>query len=171
MSEAIPIWNAMTPICGRMNFISSTNPAKPRSRATSSTTTPAFIAFLQDVPDDGNATNITAGCLRAGLRRVDEEQSKQAMPVLPCNIFECSTDWPKGHIPYSVSAQCSTLQGRSQNPAVSHDGRPKQGCTSTTRISACFRWHELIQYGLFIVTIVAARGEVGRFADWYRQTR
>jgi hypothetical protein len=43
----------------------------------------AFIAFLQDVSDDGNATNITAGYLRAGLRRVDEEQSKQAMPVLP----------------------------------------------------------------------------------------
>jgi predicted acyl esterase len=48
----------------------------------------AFIAFLQDVSDDGNVTNITAGYLRAGLRKVDEEQSKQTMPVLPCNIFE-----------------------------------------------------------------------------------
>jgi hypothetical protein len=33
-------------------------------------------------------TNITAGYLRAGLRKVDEEQSKQTMPVLPCNTFE-----------------------------------------------------------------------------------
>jgi predicted acyl esterase len=48
----------------------------------------AFIAFLQDVSDDGKAINITAGYLRAGLRRVDEEQSKQTKPVLPCNIFE-----------------------------------------------------------------------------------
>ena len=43
----------------------------------------AFIAFLQDVCDDGNATNITAGYLRAGLRKVDEEQSKKAAPALP----------------------------------------------------------------------------------------
>jgi len=48
----------------------------------------AFIAFLQDVSDDGKATTITAGYLRAGLRRVDEEQSRQTKPVLPCNIFE-----------------------------------------------------------------------------------
>jgi hypothetical protein len=48
----------------------------------------AFIAFLQDVSDDGNVTNITAGYLRAGLRKVDEEQSKQAAPVLPCDTFE-----------------------------------------------------------------------------------
>ena len=48
----------------------------------------AFIAFLQDVSDDDKATTITAGYLRAGLRRVDEEQSRQTNPVLPCNIFE-----------------------------------------------------------------------------------
>jgi predicted acyl esterase len=48
----------------------------------------AFIAFLQDVSDDGKATTITAGYLRAGLRRVDEEQSRQTKPVLPCNMFE-----------------------------------------------------------------------------------
>ena len=29
-----------------------------------------------------------------------------------------------------------------------------------TRISACFSWHQFLQYGLFLVTIVAARGEV-----------
>ena len=48
----------------------------------------AFIVYLQDVHEDGNATNITAGYLRAGLREVDEEQSKQAAPVLPCKTFE-----------------------------------------------------------------------------------
>jgi predicted acyl esterase len=48
----------------------------------------AFIAFLQDVSDDGNITNVTAGYLRAGLRRVDEARSKQAAPVLPCDTFE-----------------------------------------------------------------------------------
>ena len=48
----------------------------------------AFIAFLQDVYDDGNATNITAGYLRAGLRKMDEEQSKKAAPALPCTTFE-----------------------------------------------------------------------------------
>jgi uncharacterized protein len=48
----------------------------------------AFIAVLQDVDEGGNATNITAGYLRAGLRKVDEEKSKQAAPVLPCQTFE-----------------------------------------------------------------------------------
>jgi hypothetical protein len=47
----------------------------------------AFIAVLQDLDESGNATNITAGYLRAGLRTLDEEQSKQAAPVLPCKTF------------------------------------------------------------------------------------
>ncbi len=48
----------------------------------------AFIAYLQDVHDDGNMTNITAGYLRAGLRKVDEVRSQQAAPVLPCDTFD-----------------------------------------------------------------------------------
>jgi uncharacterized protein len=48
----------------------------------------AFIAVLQDADENGNTTNITAGYLRAGLRKVDEERSKQAAPVLPCDTFE-----------------------------------------------------------------------------------
>src|SRR3989441_1761979 len=39
MSEAIPTWNAMTPICGRMNLLFSISPARSRFRATCSTTT------------------------------------------------------------------------------------------------------------------------------------
>ena len=48
----------------------------------------AFIAVLQDVDQEANATNVTAGYLRAGLRGVDEAASKQGAPVLPCRIFE-----------------------------------------------------------------------------------
>jgi predicted acyl esterase len=48
----------------------------------------AFIVVLQDADENGNTTNITAGYLRAGLRKVDEERSKQAAPVLPCDTFE-----------------------------------------------------------------------------------
>jgi putative CocE/NonD family hydrolase len=48
----------------------------------------ALIAVLQDVDTDGNATNVTAGYLRAGLRMVDEAVSKPGAPVLPCRTFE-----------------------------------------------------------------------------------
>jgi uncharacterized protein len=48
----------------------------------------AFIAVLQDVDENGNATNITAGYLRAGLREVDEAVSKHGAPQLPCRAFE-----------------------------------------------------------------------------------
>jgi len=48
----------------------------------------AFMAFLQDVDGNGNATNITAGYLRAGLRNVDEAASRDCAPVLPCRAFE-----------------------------------------------------------------------------------
>ena len=68
----------------------------------------AFIAFLQDVYEDGNATNITAGYLRAGLRKVDESRSKQAAPVLPCDIFETVPIGQKVtyHIPLVPNARC-----------------------------------------------------------------
>ncbi len=48
----------------------------------------AIIAVLQDVDENGNATNVTAGYLRAGLREVDEALSKRGAPVLPCRTFE-----------------------------------------------------------------------------------
>ena len=68
----------------------------------------AFIAFLQDVTDDGNVTNITAGYLRAGLRKVDKEQSKQTMPVLLCNTFEAVPIGQKVtyQIPLVPNARC-----------------------------------------------------------------
>jgi predicted acyl esterase len=53
-------------------------------------TTPdtAFIAVLQDVSQNENVTNVTAGYLRAGLREVDEAASTRCAPVLPCRTFE-----------------------------------------------------------------------------------
>ena len=40
----------------------------------------AFIAVLQDVDENENTTDITAGYLRAGLREVDEGASKGGAP-------------------------------------------------------------------------------------------
>ncbi len=48
----------------------------------------AFIAILQDLDERGKETHVTAGYLRAGLRRVDETESKRCAPVLNCRIFE-----------------------------------------------------------------------------------
>jgi uncharacterized protein len=48
----------------------------------------AFIAILQDVDAAGRAVDVTAGYLRAGLRKVDEAASKPGTPVLPCKTFE-----------------------------------------------------------------------------------
>jgi predicted acyl esterase len=48
----------------------------------------AFIAVLQDLDESGKETHVTAGYLRAGLRKVDEAASKPAAPVLPCRTFE-----------------------------------------------------------------------------------
>ena len=48
----------------------------------------AFIVVLQDLDENDNAVNWTAGYLRAGLRGVDEVASKAGAPYLPCQIFE-----------------------------------------------------------------------------------
>jgi len=57
---------------------------------TASCTAPdtAFIVVLQQLDEKDNVTNITAGCLRAGLRAVDASESKPGVPVLPCRKFE-----------------------------------------------------------------------------------
>ena len=48
----------------------------------------AFIAVLEDLDENGHAINVTAGYLRAGLRQLDEAESKPGAPVLPCRTFE-----------------------------------------------------------------------------------
>ena len=48
----------------------------------------AWIAVLQDISPDGKAYNVTAGYLRAGLRQVNEAESRIGAPVLPCRVFE-----------------------------------------------------------------------------------
>lgn len=44
----------------------------------------AWMAMLQDVAPGGEATDVTAGWLRASLREVDEAASRPGAPVLPC---------------------------------------------------------------------------------------
>lgn len=48
----------------------------------------AWIAVLQDLDGDGNTTDVTAGYLRAGLRKVDEAASRPGAPQLSCRTFE-----------------------------------------------------------------------------------
>ena len=48
----------------------------------------AFIVVLQEVDGEGKVTDVTAGYLRAGLRRVDAAVSGPGAPVLPCDSFE-----------------------------------------------------------------------------------
>lgn len=44
----------------------------------------AWIAMVQDVSPTGEVTDVTAGWLRASLRAVDEEASREGAPALPC---------------------------------------------------------------------------------------
>ena len=55
--------------------------------ATSTAPDTAWIAFLQDVDEDGNVFEVTGGYLRAGLREIDETASRTGAPVLPCRNF------------------------------------------------------------------------------------
>jgi predicted acyl esterase len=48
----------------------------------------AFMAVLQDMGENENAINVTAGYLRASLRGVDEAASKRGAPFLLCRTFE-----------------------------------------------------------------------------------
>lgn len=44
----------------------------------------AWLVTLQDVAPDGTAEDVTAGWLRASLREVDEDASRDGAPVVPC---------------------------------------------------------------------------------------
>lgn len=59
-----------------------------RLHATSTAPDTAWIATLLDVAPDGAATLVTSGYLRAGLREVDEAESRPGAPHLPCRNFE-----------------------------------------------------------------------------------
>ena len=48
----------------------------------------AFIGVLQDTDESGKIVDITAGYLRAGLRKVDAAGSKPGAPALDCRTFE-----------------------------------------------------------------------------------
>jgi predicted acyl esterase len=57
-------------------------------QATSTAADTAWIVTLQDVAPDGTVVDVTAGWLRAGLRRVDPELSSVGAPQLPCRDAE-----------------------------------------------------------------------------------
>jgi predicted acyl esterase len=48
----------------------------------------AWIVMLQDVAPDGSTADVTAGYLRASLRKVDEATSRPGAPSLPCRSPE-----------------------------------------------------------------------------------
>ncbi|RKP53790.1 CocE/NonD family hydrolase [Pararobbsia silviterrae] len=48
----------------------------------------AWIALIQDIDPSGAITEVTAGFMRASLRKVDEAASTIGAPVLPCTQFE-----------------------------------------------------------------------------------
>ncbi|MEW5813261.1 MAG: CocE/NonD family hydrolase [Actinomycetota bacterium] len=54
-----------------------------------------WLATLRDVAPDGEVTEVTAGWLRASLRTVDEAQSRNGAPVLPCDT---AVAVPVGHV-------------------------------------------------------------------------
>ncbi|BBZ17049.1 CocE/NonD family hydrolase [Mycolicibacterium gadium] len=47
----------------------------------------AWIATLEHVAADGTVTEVTAGWLRASLREIDADASRDGAPVLPCRTF------------------------------------------------------------------------------------
>ncbi|MCB0921940.1 MAG: CocE/NonD family hydrolase [Candidatus Nanopelagicales bacterium] len=55
--------------------------------ATSTASDTAWILTVQDVADEGDVQNVTAGWLRAGLRNVDERRSTPGRPMLDCRTF------------------------------------------------------------------------------------
>ncbi len=55
--------------------------------ATSTAPDTAWIATLQDVAPDGTTSDVTAGYLRAGLREVDQAESRAGAPVMQCRSF------------------------------------------------------------------------------------
>ncbi|MDC8984370.1 CocE/NonD family hydrolase [Mycobacterium marinum] len=48
----------------------------------------AWIATLHEVARDGAVSDVTAGWLRASMRRVDEKASRRGAPILPCREME-----------------------------------------------------------------------------------
>ncbi len=48
----------------------------------------AWIATLHEVARDGTVSDVTAGWLRASMRRVDEKASRRGAPILPCREME-----------------------------------------------------------------------------------
>ena len=74
-----------TPLAHALDVV---GPIELQLDAVSTAPDTAFIAILQDVNEAGDAVDVTAGYLRAGLRKVDETESRLGNPVIPCQTFE-----------------------------------------------------------------------------------
>lgn len=87
-SEADPpflLWWDTAPMAADLDVA---GPIELQLDAASTAPDTAFIAVLQDVDETGNAVDVTAGYLRAGLRAVDEEASTPGAPSIPCDMYE-----------------------------------------------------------------------------------
>jgi predicted acyl esterase len=95
----------------------------------------AWIAVLQDVDDANNATPITAGYLRAGLREVDEAASEPRCPVLPCRTFQAVPVGETVHyrIPLVANARRFKAGHRVRLIVTSDDQDPNAPALSTFR--------------------------------------
>jgi predicted acyl esterase len=74
-----------TPLLHDLDLI---GPIELQLDATCTAPDTAFIAVLQEVDENENAINVTAGYLRASLKEVDEAASKPGVPFLMCRTFE-----------------------------------------------------------------------------------
>jgi uncharacterized protein len=87
-SEADPpnhlAWDTV-PLSRDLDFI---GPIELQLDAVSTAPDTAFIAVLQDVDDTGQTVDVTAGYLRAGLRKVADAPSAPGTPLLFCRAFE-----------------------------------------------------------------------------------
>jgi predicted acyl esterase len=87
-SEADPpsflVWDT-APLAQDLDVV---GPIELQLDASSTAPDTAFIAILQDVSERDKAVDVTAGYLRAGLRKVDDVASKPGVPVLDCRTFE-----------------------------------------------------------------------------------
>lgn len=70
----------------------------------------------------GEAVNVTAGYLRAGLRKVDETESRLGGPVIPCQTFEAVPIGEEARYRIPLVPNARHFNARSQDPALSHHG-------------------------------------------------
>jgi len=82
-------------------------------RASTTAVDTAWIVTLQDVAPDGTVVDVTAGWLRASLRRVDPEGSAVGSPELPCRAADAV-------VPVALTAYRIPLVSNARRFAAGH---------------------------------------------------